>query len=193
MATNMDSPPVDEAFLRGVSVFDDVLSRVPADEWDAPSPCEGWSARDVVGHVVGTMTKGLAVLTGAEYPSGPSEPGEQPDPVTRWPEVRDRLRETVPTAPLDQEADSPQGRRTVAEGLRFPAADLAVHAWDVGAATGQHVELPDELRAHVVATCEQVPEDVLRSPGRFGPERQAPAGADETTKLMAWLGREPLR
>ena len=192
MATNTEPPPVDAVFLRGVSFFDEVLSTIPADSWNAPSPCEGWSARDVVGHVVGTMTKGLAVLTGAEYQSGPSEPGEQSDPVTRWPEIRDRLRDAVRTAPLEREMDSPQGRRSVADGLRFPAADLAVHAWDVAAAAGRHVELPEELRAHVVATCQQVPEDVLRSPGRFGPARQAPTGADETTKLMAWLGRAPV-
>jgi len=192
MTNNTAPPAVDEAFLHGLSFFDEVLSRVPDDKWDAPSPCAGWSARDVVAHVVGTMTKGLAVLTGSEYPGGPSEPGDQPDPMAGWPDIRDRLREAVNNAPLDRELDSPQGRRTVADGLRFPAADLAVHAWDIGEAIGRRVQLPDDLRAHVVATCERVPEDVLRSPGRFGPERQAPADADETTKLMAWLGREPM-
>lgn len=96
----------------------------------------------------------------------------------------------MPTARLDREVDTPGGRRTVAEGLMFPAADLAVHAWDVATAAGQALDLPPELRAHVLATCEQVPEHVLRSPGRFGPVREASADADETTRLMAWLGRD---
>jgi len=29
------------------------VAAVPADRWDDPSPCEGWSARDVLGHVIG--------------------------------------------------------------------------------------------------------------------------------------------
>jgi len=44
---------------------------------------------------------------------------------------------------------------------------------------------------HVVATCEQVPEDALRSPDLFGPVQ--PADTDATTKLRAWLGRQTTR
>lgn len=36
------------------SQFDQLLADVPADRWDAPSPCEGWTARQVVQHVVDT-------------------------------------------------------------------------------------------------------------------------------------------
>lgn len=54
----------------------------------------------------------------------------------------------------------------------------------------QRPQLPPELLAHVAATSQQVPEEVLRGPDRFGPARRAPPGADETTSLMAWLGRD---
>jgi hypothetical protein len=72
------------------------------------------------------------------------------------------------------------------------AADLAVDPWDVADATGQTLQRPRELLSHVVATGEQVPEHVLRGPDLFGPAQQAPADADNTTKLMAWLGQKPL-
>ena len=34
-----------------------------------------------------------------------------------------------------------------------------------------------------------MPEKMLRSPGAFGPAVDAPSGADDQTKLLAYLGR----
>jgi uncharacterized protein (TIGR03086 family) len=171
-----------------------VLTHVPELAWDAASPCQGWTARDVVNHVVGTMTKGIAVLRGAAFQAGPSRPrGAASDPLAAWRAVVHPAREAMRTAELDREVDTPHGRRTVAEALAFPAADLAVHAWDVADATRQTLQLPRKLLAHVMATCEQVPKNVLRDPDLFGPVHQAPADADNTTKLMAWLGRTTTR
>ena len=39
----------------------DGFAAVPADGWDAPTPCTGWSVRDLAGHVVGAM-RGAASL-----------------------------------------------------------------------------------------------------------------------------------
>jgi uncharacterized protein (TIGR03086 family) len=83
------------------------------------------------------------------------------------------------------------GRRTVAEALAFPTTDLVVHAWDVARATGQQLQLSDELLAYVVHTATRVPETVLRRPGLFGPPQPVAEDADETSRLMAWLGRTP--
>ena len=40
--------------------------------WDAPAPVAGWTARDVVGHLVGWFPPFLAAGGGIELPSGPS-------------------------------------------------------------------------------------------------------------------------
>ena len=34
-----------ERYERTAAGFDQRVSAVPADKWDAPSPCEGWTAR----------------------------------------------------------------------------------------------------------------------------------------------------
>ncbi len=39
----------------------DGFAAVPADRWDTPTPCTGWSVRDLAGHVVGAM-RGAASL-----------------------------------------------------------------------------------------------------------------------------------
>src|SRR3712207_2793308 len=43
-----------ERYDRLADDFAATIAAVPADRWSAPSPCEDWTARDVVRHVVDT-------------------------------------------------------------------------------------------------------------------------------------------
>ncbi|HME46597.1 maleylpyruvate isomerase N-terminal domain-containing protein [Mycobacterium sp.] len=36
------------SFLGAVELFDSRVAAVSSDAWSSPSPCEGWTARDVV-------------------------------------------------------------------------------------------------------------------------------------------------
>jgi len=47
MSTNLRN------YTKALYGFDAVVQRVPEDRWDADSPCDGWSARDVVTHACG--------------------------------------------------------------------------------------------------------------------------------------------
>jgi uncharacterized protein (TIGR03086 family) len=38
---------------RAFALATEVLSRVREEQWESPSPCEGWTVRDVVNHMVG--------------------------------------------------------------------------------------------------------------------------------------------
>ena len=49
--------------------FGDVVSAVG--DWDAPSPVDGWAARDVVGHLV-EWFPGFLAGGGVSLPAGPS-------------------------------------------------------------------------------------------------------------------------
>ena len=42
-------------FTKAIYGMDAVVQRVPVDAWDNGSPCEGWTARDVVGHQAGVL------------------------------------------------------------------------------------------------------------------------------------------
>jgi uncharacterized protein (TIGR03083 family) len=39
-------------YLRGLDRLGAVVDAVPAERWNAPTPCSGWSARHLVGHLV---------------------------------------------------------------------------------------------------------------------------------------------
>src|SRR4051794_7775048 len=61
--------------------FTDRVRGVPAGGWDRPAPCEGWVARDVVGHLVGWFPGFLKAGAGVDLPAGPSV---DDDPVAAW-------------------------------------------------------------------------------------------------------------
>lgn len=54
------------------------LDAVPDDRWSSPSPREGWSARDLVGHVVSTQAMFLGFIN-EEMPASPNAEGEPAD------------------------------------------------------------------------------------------------------------------
>lgn len=43
----------------------DIIEAVPTAAWKSPSPCEGWTARDVVRHLIRTQRE---LLTAAAWP-----------------------------------------------------------------------------------------------------------------------------
>src|SRR5439155_18987177 len=71
MLATMDLIP--DGFVRALDAFEAVLAAVPADRWQAPSPCAGWAAVDVAGHV----TAGLLVV--AARAAGRPLPAQDPD------------------------------------------------------------------------------------------------------------------
>lgn len=166
--------------------FADLVAAVPPDRWDDPTPCEDWSVRQLVGHVVQTQSI-FRKLVGREQIATPDV---ATDPAGAWEAAR-----TVILADLEDpqrataEFDGVTGRSTFERAVdRFLCIDLVVHGWDLARATGQDDRIPPEDLAHVRAHTEAL-SDLLRSPGAFGPPVEPPAGADEQTRLLAFLGR----
>ena len=79
------SPPPTRPDRRRVNVMSEISERfrdlaakftrrvdaVPDDRWSSPSPCEGWTTRDVVGHMVGNCS----TLPRLDRPQGAARPG----------------------------------------------------------------------------------------------------------------------
>lgn len=176
-----------------IDTVNEVLEEVPDNAWHRPTPCTDWDVHGVVGHITGTMLNAGSLLSGADaYDGTPSGTTAEmtPDAVlSAWSKASGTVADLLVTADLERQVDSPRGPMSLAEALALPAADLSVHAWDIGASIGIDVELPEELLANVRRVGASLPPDQLRSPGLFGPEVPAPEGATETERLMAWLGR----
>ncbi len=188
----------DEAYLRGLDVLSDVVQQVTDDAWSRPSPCAGWRALDVLGHVGAATDMGMRILQRGDLsfdrqdPPGDAVDG---DPAQWWAGLADPARAAVAAvdqADLERSVETPMGRRSVSEGLKFPAADLFLHAWDIAKATGVNVSIPDEAVPFVRSLGDDVPPEVMRSPGVFGAEVPVPGGATAVDHLIGWAGRDPL-
>ena len=76
--------------------------------------------------------------------------------------------------------------------VRLAATDTFTHGWDLAKATGQLTDLAPALAAELLTNAHAMIQDSFRGPegqARFGPEREAPAGASNADRLAAFLGR----
>lgn len=83
------------------------------------------------------------------------------------------------------------GRRSIGEGLSFPALDLFIHAWDIGKSARIDLELPAEAIEFARTVIGPIPAEQVRNPRVFAAERPAPSGATASQALIAWTGRDP--
>jgi uncharacterized protein (TIGR03086 family) len=179
---------VSERYNRLADAFAAKIAAVPEDKWTARSPCPDWTAHDVVCHVVGTqgMIIGLVGLEMGDIP-----PAED-DPAGAWKAARSVVQHNLDDpARATQEFEGSMGKMTLEEAVdRFLCVDLVVHGWDLARAAG----LDDHISPEDVARVRKIAEsfgDAMRSPRAFGPEVEAPADADDQTRLLAFLGRNP--
>ncbi|MFN8036791.1 MAG: TIGR03086 family metal-binding protein [Acidimicrobiia bacterium] len=185
----------DVLFDRGLDAFGAVVVRLQPSDWDRPSPCAGWTALDVLGHLGTSIRMGLSVLRG-EQPAWVrvARPADlvDGDPTDWWRQLADSARAELVGADLDLVMETPMGPRTVADRLAFPAIDLYVHAWDIGSAAGIAVEIPAEVVEFAHSYIDPLPTGRVRGPkGAFGDEVPAPDDATATEAFIAWTGRAP--
>ena len=180
-----DSVP--DRYRRLAARFTDLILAVPTDWWTEASPCEGWSAADVVEHVVTTELDFLG-----RQPFAPSTPIDVADPVAAWPAVRDLVQVALDDPDTANHAfDGYFGPTTfVATLADFYCADLVVHAWDIASAVGleEYVAIDANEMTAIRAGLERVGA-TMRQPGLFGAALEVPADASEQTRFLAFLGR----
>jgi uncharacterized protein (TIGR03086 family) len=180
---------VAERYRKVAARFTERAHEVPADAWDAPAPCEGWVARDVVRHMVEWMPGFFGASGVIELPPSPTV---DDDPLGAWRALDDRIQAAVDDPEVaGREVDTAAGRHTVEDAVgTFILGDVLVHTWDLARATGLDERLdPDEV--HGMLQGMEPIDELLRSSGHYGPRVEVPADADEQTRLIAFTGRRP--
>jgi uncharacterized protein (TIGR03086 family) len=175
-----------ERYAHHADQFAATVAAVPADRWEAPSPCEDWTARDVVRHVVDSHGMFLGFV-GRSLPEGPSV---DDDPAGAFANARAAVQADLEDGERAAvEFEGFFGKRTFASGVdQFLSGDLLIHRWDLGTAAGLDIRLdPDEI-PRAWRDIEGFGE-AARQPGAFGPAVEPPPDADEQTKLLAYTGR----
>jgi uncharacterized protein (TIGR03086 family) len=177
-----------ERFKRIAGGFTDRVERVPGDAWSNAAPCEGWTARDVVGHLVGWVPAVIG-QSGIEF----APMSVDTDPVGAWASLVATLQQSLddPTVAAREFDVGPPGRLTVERAIdMIVTGDILIHTWDLARATGLDERLDAGL-VHAMLEGMQPIDDMLRSSGQYGPKVATSDDADEQTKLIAFTGRNP--
>ncbi len=163
-----------------------VLDAVPPAAWANPTPCEGWTARDVVRHLIETQRD---FLTGRGADLGPA-PDVDADPAAAWRAHAARVAGVLADDAFPSAAyDGFSGPTTIGATLeQFYVWDMVVHRWDVARATGQDAALTDAEVDRVAAGADSFGE-ALYMDGICRPAVTPPADADRATQVLARLGR----
>lgn len=160
--------------------FDALHAAVTDDQWGAPTPCEGWTVRDLVDHAVNAQAGiGMAINAG-------TAPGDD------WATVKSKVAAAL-ADPANLAGEVPGGPFAgMPKHQAFGAGigDLLIHSWDLATATGGDTTLPAAGVQATLMGLQRFPAAMLRSPGMFGPELPAPDGADDQQRLLAFVGRQ---
>jgi uncharacterized protein (TIGR03086 family) len=178
-------------FVRALDGFEAVLAGVAPGRWDAPSPCQGWCAADVAGHVIGDLRAVEAYATGRQEADGAADPRSAAgnDPVAAWRAARADMMAVLGPAALARPVPLPWGGQTpLGEFLERYLAEILVHTWDLAQATGQAAGLDPALVSDALEPARQFA-PVLRASDMVGPERAVVEEADDLTRLLAIFGR----
>jgi uncharacterized protein (TIGR03086 family) len=154
------------------------------DEWTAQSPCDDWTATDVLEHVVDTqrdyLTKQGAPLQ--------AKPEATPDVV--WHSHLDAVRRALADRDFATESfDGYFGPTTVEDLLaNFYGFDMSVHRWDLGRSTEQDVIFGEAEMDDIQKGIEGLGES-LYGPGVCKDPLDVPNDAPRQIRLLGLLGR----
>jgi uncharacterized protein (TIGR03086 family) len=191
MTERIDSPDpaaVADRYRRLSAAMTERIANVPPDLWSAPSPCEQWTARDLVRHLVDVHGMFLG-LVGRSLRPGPDA---EEDPLGAWASARDQVQGDLDDPRrAEEEFDGLSGRSTFAQAVnRFVCFDLDIHGWDLARATGQDERIDPAELPLLWQTAESFG-DAIRAESVCGPAVEVPPDAPEQDRLLAFLGRQP--
>jgi uncharacterized protein (TIGR03086 family) len=174
-----------------------VVAGVDSEQLGDPTPCQAFDVAALVDHLVGAGWRAAALGRG-EAPTGEEFPhvelSDAPDQLreagiearSAWSDD-DRLGATV---------DMPWGETYDGATLvDMYLAELAAHAWDLAAATGQLDSLDLSLAAPALEAAQTMlkPEyrDLVEVGSPYGAAVEPPPGATEWERFVAFMGRPP--
>lgn len=169
-------------FLDAADRFTDLVTATT--DWSAPSPCEGWTAADVLDHIVDTQRD---YLTRMDLPVSDRPTGS---PTEVWSAHLAAVRPVAADeAVRTREYDGFFGRTTIGATLDdFYGFDMVVHGWDLGSSQGAPTTFTDADMDAMEAAFEGFG-DHAYDEGVFRRPVDVPADASRQVRLLARMGR----
>lgn len=155
------------------------LTTVSPDDLEKPTPCQGWSVRELMGHLLASPGHFLGSGQGEDVDwAAPAEVGDG-GWADRFREDADRLMEHWRAQPADQ-----------AGMADMQSAEIAVHTWDLLRGTGHTMPLDPEVAERGLTFLQQGLTEENRGDA-FGTPVEVGADASPYDRLVAFTGRDP--
>lgn len=168
---------------RGVAArFDAIVASFTGEvlrthDWNAPTPCDKWAARDLVSHLIIWYSDFLQ-----EEGIDLNLHADPEEPQTAWLDFIAAVRPLLASPELTDAI----ARRTT--GFLLP--DIFIHTWDLARSQGHEVQLDEHYAARNLEGLRSMGAS-LQANGRFGPPRPVDEEAGAVEKLVAFAGRDP--
>jgi uncharacterized protein (TIGR03086 family) len=178
-----------------VNETDKLVQNIEESDLGSPTRCTEWTVRDVLNHVIGGAT--MFALS--------AEKGAVPDDVMgqlmggdnlgddykgAWTTAsRHALKAFEEPGVMDKVVTLPFGVMPAGVALNIAVFDVATHATDLAAATGQEVGDTALLEAALEMGKQMITPD-FRQAGVFDAEQPCPDGAPVADRLAAFAGRQ---
>ncbi len=178
-------------YHRSVESWADRVNAVKDDQWDAPTPCQQWSVRDLVNHVTYENLWTVPLMEGATIAEvGDRFEGDQlgDDPVgAALSAARAAIVSVAASLPGGGTVELSFGETPKSEYVYQLAADNLIHGWDLAAATGGDTRLDPNLVGGIAAWFADR-EEMYRAGGAVGPHLMS--SGQPQADLLAAFGRD---
>lgn len=134
-----------------------------------------------------------AFLSSAGGPALPAGPSVDDDPAGAWRALTAGLQAMLddPALAASEVSHPMAGTHRLEDAIAtFFLGDVVVHTWDLARATGLDETLDADVVHDMLVGMEPM-DQMLRSSGHYGRRVAVADDADETTKLIAFTGRQP--
>jgi uncharacterized protein (TIGR03086 family) len=184
-----------DRYRRRADLFEAKVAAAEPGRWDDPSPCDDWTARGVVGHIIDMHG---AMLRPVDRDLSPA-PSLADDPLGAFRSARADVEELLADPAIaSSECATPMGTMTIEQHIDgVVSIDLVIHGWDLARALGQDDTIdPAEVERLYPGAAAMPPE--MRIPDAFGPgivvfgpEIPVPDDAPLQDRLLGLMGRDP--
>jgi uncharacterized protein (TIGR03086 family) len=185
----MNLPQIHERALNATGKW---VGGVTADHLEMPTPCDGWSVRELLDHIVSgnhwaaELAAGKSIADVGDRLDGDML-GSDPQGAYRSSAERAAAAFNAPGA-MDAPCAVSYGPVPGSVYCGHRILDVTIHGWDLAKATGQDATIDPELVDAVTAiVAPQI--DMLEGSGMFGTTVGIASDSDAQTRLLAQLGR----
>lgn len=186
-------PDLRPALAAATGTLTATIDGVRPGQLDTATPCEGWTVRELVAHLVGVARRIVAVGEDGDIASIPLVPDVADDDlVGEWHAWAARIGPAWGDDRLAAIVHPPFGDMPGFAALGVYVSELSVHTWDLATATGQQPVYDDTV---VLATLDAMSSKLPAAgrPAEIPFADAVPVGPDATPieRLVAFCGRRP--